>query len=189
MKKAVFILTLFVIASAAAGCASKAEPPAAPAQETLEINTDSVQEQPDLVQENSMLSPELLKDRILTPAIAFHPGTAGSMLQSAQAAAKILSFCTEHQLRQEDEEHLDRMMKDAYALLYEDEKGWLQENLPGLIGLIDSMFADYDKVKGMLEDSGADDMAVSALAAEHSQEDWSKARAALEGLEDGVSGL
>ena len=183
MKKMIIFLALFMIAAAAAGCTYTMEAPASPVQAIPEdAKGGSSEGQTELVPDERKLSPELLRDYVLIPATEFHPGSAGSTLGCARSAARILTFCTENQLRLEDQEKLDQMMKDACELLSEDEKGWLQENLPGLLDVADSVFSDYDGMKGLFEDAGAGDLASGVLAVEHAQEDWLPARTALEGL-------
>ncbi len=182
MKKTVILLALFIITAAAAGCTFTAKTLSADTQGAPEAIEGGSEEKADLLPEESMLAPEQLRDGILYPAIAFHPGTAGSTLGSAQSAAGILAFCTEHQLRLEDQEKLGQTMEDAYAMLSDEEKDWLQENIPILTGLADSVFTDYDGVKNRFEDAGADGLISDALAGEHAQEDWAQAETALTGL-------
>ena len=182
MKKAILFLTLFIIAAAAAGCTSVSEAPAPPVQAIPEAADSGSAEQAETVPADSVFSPEQLRDGILIPAVSFHPGIAGSTLKSAKAAAEMLNFCTENQLRLADQKELDQAMKDARELLSEDEKGWLQENLPTLLDLSDTVFNDYESVKGLFEDAGAGGLIVAVLADEHAGEDWIKAKAALAGL-------
>ena len=203
MKKTISMLLILIAAAALVSCTFTV-----PAQEAPGIKEDIREETAETVEETvettveendeetllgsiaetlgdiGSLSPELLRDGILTPAISFHPGTAGTTLGSALAAAKILAFSTEHQLRLEDENETDQLMKDAYAMLSVEERGWLMENLPGLIDLTDSVFTDYDSLSGRFEDAGAGEMIQSVLANEHAAEDWARARKALAGLEN-----
>ena len=131
----------------------------------------------------SQFSPELLKNRVLLPAISYHPGTAGASLGCAQSSAAVASFAAEYRLRTADGDQLTRSMKDAAALLSAEEAEWLQENLPGLIGMIDSAYADYSTVIGVFGDAGADDMMRTVLIDETTIQDWAKLKAALIQLE------
>ena len=124
-------------------------------------------------------SAELLKNRVLLPAVSFHPGTAGSTLGCAQASAALASFAAEYQLRSADGEQLNQAMGEAVALLSDEEAEWLRENLPGLIGMIDSAYADYSTVIGTFIDAGADGTMRPVLIDETTSEDWAKLKAAL----------
>ena len=125
------------------------------------------------------VSPEIIRDRILMPTISFHPGTAGSSLGCAQAAAAVASFSAEYQLRFADEEQLLQAMEDALALLSDEETDWFRENLPRLIDLIDAAYVDYSGVSGVFADAGAEAAMKSALETAGSKEDWSLVKAVL----------
>ena len=191
MKKPVIfslVVILLVIALAAAYFLfikpTAAETPAAEAP-TAEASTSEAPPQ-DAAEQSSdqpALSPELLRDGILLPAVSYHPGTAGSTLRSAQAAAKVLSFITENRFHAVPEDQANRLTQNAFALLSGEEQSWLRENLPGLIELIDSVFSDYTALSGRFDDAGADAAVRSALENEAASEDWSRLRGALALLE------
>ena len=187
MKKPVIlslVVILLVIALAAAYFLFLKPAPAAEAP-TAEapISEAPPQEAAEQSSDQPALSPELLRDGILLPAVSYHPGTAGSTLGSAQAAAKILSFITENRFHTVPEDQANRLTQDAFALLSGEEQGWLRENLPGLIELIDSVFSDYTALSGRFDDAGADTAVRSALENEAASEDWSRLRGALVLLE------
>lgn len=138
----------------------------------------------NVVSNQNPVSPELLRDRILSPAISFHPGTAGSSLGAAQVAAEIIEFITDYQLRFMTEAEMNQLMDQAYSLLGDEEQGWFQENLPQLIGLIDSVFSNYSELSGLFGDAGADSTIRSALANDKAPEDWARVRPALEQFVD-----
>ena len=48
------------------------------------------------------ISPDLIRENIIEKAVSFHPGTAGSSLKQAAAAAEILQFATEQKLQKTD---------------------------------------------------------------------------------------
>ena len=174
-KKTIILAAAFIIMVvfgflAERPAASSPAQSAAPAAQTVE-------------QAASQFSPELLKNRVLLPAISYHPGTAGTSLGCAQSSAAVASFAAEYQLRTADGDQLNRALKDAAALLSAEEAEWLQENLPGLIGMIDSAYADYSTVIGVFGDAGADDMMRTVLIDETTVQDWAKLKAALMQLE------
>ena len=129
-------------------------------------------------------SPEAFRIHILTPAVSFHPGTAGSSLGRAQAASEIISAAVDNQLRFVNQDRMNLMMEEAYAQLSEEEQAWLPENLPGLIDLIDAAYAEYGDVSGTFEDAGVGSQVRLKLGSEGSLQDWTRLRAAFAHLMD-----
>ena len=120
-----------------------------------------------------------VKREILDPAISFHPGTAGSSLKEAQAAAEILYRITKDGCHFCNQERMNQATTEAIALLTEEEQGWLKENLPGLIALIDDTFVDCPEIAGIYIDAGADYYVWRALQVEKADEDWARVKTAL----------
>ncbi len=173
MKKKIIILASIFIFMVAAGFLVQRLPASSPPEEAGEPAVQSAEPA------SSQLSPELLKNRVLLPAVSFHPGTAGSTLGCAQASAELASFAAEYQLRFTDETTMNQAMGNAVSLLTEEEAQWLQENLPGLIGMIDSAYTDYSTVIQVFGDAGADGTMRTVLADETTEEDWAVLKAAL----------
>ena len=126
------------------------------------------------------LSPELLRDEVLSPALAYHPGTAGSSLSSAAAAAAMLRFASDNRTHLEDQAALNRLMADAAALLTAEEQAQLQETLPDLIAFTEDTLAVYPENRGVFEDAGCAGTLDAAMKAESVKEDWAVVRTALE---------
>ena len=126
-------------------------------------------------------SSENIKTDVLKPAISFHPGTAGSSLQRAQAVADILfniadrhfHFCTD----------LEGRIEEATEMMTEEERGWLSENLSGLIEEIDSVVEEYTEIDDDYDDAGAYSRVYRAMQIEAVDEDWTVVKAALMGIE------
>ena len=181
MKKTTLILIIMLAAAVLTACSAVVTP----AQEQTAPKDSAAEKPAEEVQEAPTISPEQFRDKVLIPLISYHPGTAGASLGRAQAAAAIMTFVTEQQLRHTAQAQMNQLAEDAAALLSDEEKGWLRENLPGMTALIDSAFSDYTEVSGVFADAGADSTMQSALAEEGAQEDWLRVRAALERLADG----
>ncbi len=187
MKKRILLVVVLFLLLAALVYAVLLRPlPPSPATrlegEATEQVQDSGQTQDSEQASPVRLTPEQIRDGILSPAVSYHPGTAGSSLKSAQAAASVIAFITENELRYADEAQLDQLMGDAASLLSEDEQEWLRENLPGMIALIDSVFSDYTEVSGQFDDAGVDDTIRTVLEGEHAAKDWARVRASLSKL-------
>ena len=195
MKRIIcFLLFVSVMLTALSGCGSEKaasdpaptksveaeeEDPAAAAEASAvpEASPEVPAEEP--VPEEVSLTPEELRENILEPAIAFHPGTAGCSLGQALAAAKILNYITSVDFRTLPAERLSPAMNDAVALLSEEEQGWLRENLPGLTELMDSVFTGYEDMRDLFDDAGALELADAAMAKEDAAEDWARLKAVL----------
>lgn len=129
---------------------------------------------------NRQLSPEVFRDQILLPVLSCQPGTAGVSLKTASASAEILDFVTSNSLRFADQYYVNRQMTDAIALLTEEEQGWLPENVPGVIDLVEKTLTDYEGNKGVYEDSGTADLVCAALNHSAAADDWARLKAAFD---------
>ena len=123
------------------------------------------------------ISPDLIRENIIEKAVSFHPGTAGSSLQLAAAAADILQFATEQKLQKTD-------CKPAFAAAWnvtdQETQEYFRENFEGLSRLITSAFDDYDSVKDLFEDSGAAEKMEKSLSEKSAAKDWQSLCSAVE---------
>ena len=123
------------------------------------------------------ISPDLIRENIIEKAVSFHPGTAGSSLRQAAAAADILQFATEQKLQKTD-------CKPAFAAAWnvtdQETQGYFRENFEGLSRLITSAFDDYDSVKDLFEDSGAAEKMEKSLSEKSAAKDWQSLCSAVE---------
>lgn len=126
------------------------------------------------------LSAELLRDGVLSPALAYHPGTAGSSLTSAAAAAAMLHCAADSRMHLEDQDALNRLMADAAALLTAEEQAQLRETLPDLIAFTEDTLSVYPENRAVFEDAGCAETADAAVKAPDVKEDWTSVRTALE---------
>lgn len=129
--------------------------------------------------ENYPYTAQGFKMYVLEPAISFHPGTAGSSLQRAQAAATILFNIADKHFQFAGSLNV----ADAVNMMTEEELSWLRENLPGLIGEMDSLIEQYPEIDGVYQDAGADSFVYRAMQREAVAEDWTVVRAALMEIE------
>ena len=70
---------------------------------------------------------------------------------------------------------------EAVALLTEEEQGWLQENLPDLIAMIDISMAGYPEIGPIKNERSTSTIGWSSET-ELADEDWSRVKTALEAV-------
>ena len=115
------------------------------------------------------ISPDLIRENIIEEAVSFHPGTAGSSLRQAVAAADLLQFVTEQKLRNTD---CKAAFEAAWDSTDQETQEYFRENFEGLAWLITSAFDDYDSVKDLFEDAGAAERMEKSMAKENGVKDW-----------------
>ena len=123
------------------------------------------------------ISPDLIRENIIEKAVSFHPGTAGSSLQQAAAAADILQFATEQKLQKTD---CKPAFKAAWNSTDQETQEFFRENFEGLSRLITSSFDDYDSVKDLFEDAGAAERMEKSIAKDNGVKDWQSLCSAVE---------
>ena len=131
-------------------------------------------------QEADQLSPAILNEKILQPALVYQPGTAGASLKAAYAAAMTLHFITDCHIHREDQDYVNQSMAEAFALLTEEEQAQLKEILPNLMALIDETIEIYPENRGLYDDTGSVNLIDDAMSNEDLGEDWSRMETALE---------
>ena len=77
------------------------------------------------------------------------------------------------------QERINQTTIEAVDLLTEEEQGWLQENLPDLIAMIDTSMADYPEI-GPIKNERAMSTIGWSTETELADEDWARVRTALE---------
>ena len=123
------------------------------------------------------ISLDLIRDNIIEEAVSFHPGTAGSSLRQAAAAADLLQFVTEQKLRNTD---CKAAFEAAWDSTDQETQEYFRENFEGLSWLITSAFDDYDSVKDMFEDAGAAEKMEKSMAKKNGVKDWQSLCSAVE---------
>ena len=123
------------------------------------------------------ISPDLIRENIIEKAVSFHPGTAGSSLKQAAAAAEILQFATEQKLRNTD---CKTAFEAAWNITDQETQEYFRENFEGLSQLITSAFDDYDSVKDLFEDAGAAERMEKSMAKDNGVKDWQSLCSAVE---------
>lgn len=118
-----------------------------------------------------------IRDSIIGEVVSFHPGTAGSSLGQALAAAKVLRFASEQKLGRND---CSSAFEKAWKEADEETQGYFRENFEGLSRLIDAAFSDYDSVRGVFEDAGAGEIMEAALRSADAAKDWDVLRTVIE---------
>ena len=123
------------------------------------------------------ISPDLIRENIIEEAVSFHPGTAGSSLRQAAAAADLLQFVTEQKLRNTD---CKAAFEAAWDSTDQETQEYFRENFEGLSWLITSAFDDYESVKDMFEDAGAAEKIEKSLSEKSAAKDWQSLCSAVE---------
>ena len=123
------------------------------------------------------VSPDQIRESILDEVVSCHPGTAGSSLRQAAAAANVLRFATEQKLSKNE---CRAAFEKAWNEADEETKGYFRENFDGLSSLITTAFSDYDSVSGVFEDAGAAETMKTALSTADAEKDWDTLHSAIE---------
>ena len=124
-------------------------------------------------------APAGIKHFILDPAISFHPGTEEFYSDQVQAASTILYNTVTKHYHLFSQEQINQATIEAVDLLTEEEQGWLQENLPDLIAMIDASLADYPEI-GPIKNEIATSTIGWSSETELADKDWARVRSALE---------
>ena len=124
-------------------------------------------------------APAGIKHFILDPAISFHPGTEEFYSDQVQAASTILYNTVTKHYHMFSQERINQATIEAVALLTDEELGWLKENLPDLIAMIDTAMADYPEI-GPIKNERATSSIGWSSETELADEDWARVKTALE---------
>ena len=125
------------------------------------------------------VSSDQIRDNIIGEIVSYHPGTAGSSLKQALAAANVLRFATEQKLSRND---CKTAFEKAWNETDEESQKFFRENYEGLSWLITSAFSDYDSVSGVFEDAGAAEIMRTALGQADAEKDWDALNAVIENV-------
>ena len=118
-------------------------------------------------------------NNILDPAISLHPGTDDFYVGQVEAASKILYNAVTKHYHLFSQERINEATAEAVGMYTEEDRGLLQENLPGLIDLIDAAMADYPEF-GHIKNEKATSTIGWSSETELADEDWARVRMALE---------
>ena len=124
-------------------------------------------------------APAGIKHFILDLAISFHPGTEEFYSDQVQAASTILYNTVTKHYHMFSQERINQATIEAVALLTDEELGWLKENLPDLIAMIDTAMADYPEI-GPIKNERATSSIGWSSETELADEDWARVKTALE---------
>ena len=125
------------------------------------------------------VSSDQIRDNIINEVVSYHPGTAGSSLKQALAAANVLRFATEQKLSRND---CKTAFEKAWSETDEESQKYFRENYEGLSWLITSAFSDYDSVSGVFEDAGAAEIMRTALGQADAGKDWDALNTLIENV-------
>ena len=125
------------------------------------------------------VSSDQIRDNIINEVVSYHPGTAGSSLKQALAAANVLRFATEQKLSRND---CKTAFEKAWSETDEESQKYFRENYEGLSWLITSAFSDYDSVSGVFEDAGVAEIMRTALGQADAEKDWDALNAVIENV-------
>ena len=125
------------------------------------------------------VSADQIRDSIIGEIVSYHPGTDGSSLKQAAAAANVLRFATEQKLSRND---CKTAFEKAWSETDEDSQSYFRENYEGFSSLITTAFSDYDSVGGVFEDAGAAEIMKTALRQADAEKDWTALNAVIENV-------
>ena len=125
------------------------------------------------------VSSDQIRDNIINEVVSYHPGTAGSSLKQALAAANVLRFATEQKLSRND---CKTAFEKAWSETDEESQKYFRENYEGLSWLITSAFSDYDSVSGVFEDAGVAEIMRTALGQADAEKDWDVLHSVIENV-------
>ncbi len=127
-------------------------------------------------------APAGIKWSILDPAISFHPGTDDFYIGQVEAASKILYNTVTKHYHLFSQERINQATIEAVNSLTEEEQGWLQENLPDLIAMIDAAMADYPEFSAIENERATSTIGWNSEYdhTELADEDWARVKTALE---------
>ncbi|MEE1200341.1 MAG: hypothetical protein U0L09_06795 [Christensenellales bacterium] len=108
-----------------------------------------------------------------------YAGSAGASLKAASAANDLLYLAIERNVAAMPEDTLKNVVATAYATLSEEQQAEFVENIPELISLVDSAFADFEAVRGTFEDAGVAEITESLLADATALDCWTALQAQL----------
>ena len=123
------------------------------------------------------VSADQIRENIIDEVVSYHPGTAGSSLKQAAAAANVLRFATQQKLSGND---CKAAFEKAWGETDSAAQGYFRENYGDLSRLITSSFSDYDSVSGVFEDAGAGEIMKTALAQADAEKDWNALHTVIE---------
>lgn len=102
-----------------------------------------------------------------------YAGTAGSSLKNANAACQLAAFADEKQIADLDPSLLSESIADALNGLTEEQAGELSFNLESIHSALTEAFTDYESIRGLFEDAGAEEEILLLLAAPRAYEHYS----------------
>ena len=103
---------------------------------------------------------------------AYHPGTAGSSLKRAIAAANVLEFSVQNKLAQVNRESFAAELSAALDEMTEDEKALFPEQLASVMEQADEALRSFDSLSGLFEDAGVLEKMQQLMTDENLQADW-----------------
>ena len=149
------------------------------ADQTLPADTeDQLHSDTDIIEQNaagadfSDVSEYEIKEKLVDPILAYYPGTAGSSLKRAVAAAEVLSFAAEH--------GECNVYSVPSMLQSEEETVRFYENLAAIDDLLKETEADFPAISGLYDDAGVYDV-MSNLA--DNDNAWNSVHTLISGLE------
>lgn len=164
MKKTKTALVALILAALLLTACSRpaAQPTEQPAAETAEVKTEYA----------APATAEELQLGVFDVVNSFHPGTAGSSLSRAVAAAELLQFVKDYDLLHAERETLAQNLQTVWEALPEEERDTFRENLPGLGELIQELYDEPETVTGLFEDAGAGEMIQRLCETPQLREGW-----------------
>ena len=113
----------------------------------------------------------LVKDYFMVIG-GFLPDESGSSLKRAEAARDAVRFACENNIWTRDIGELRESLLTAWDSMSDEEKAAFDENFIDILTLVNTAGGDYDSVKGVFSDAGAEDI-LDLLASDTGMLSWS----------------
>ena len=118
------------------------------------------------------VSAEEIRTGFLSAVNAYEPGTAGSSLKRAVAAANVLEFAAENHSALEDKAGFSEALQMAWNEMTEAEKSRFPEQFASVAELADETLQDFSSLSGLFEDAGVLEKTQQLLQKENLRDDW-----------------
>ena len=126
----------------------------------------------ETVQAVPVVSREEIRTGLLDVIGAYEPGTAGSSLKRAVAAANVLEFAAENHSALEDKAGFSEALQTAWNEMTEAEKDRFPEQFASVAELADETLQDFSSLSGLFEDAGVLEKTQQLLQKENLRDDW-----------------